>query len=81
MKKLVKGIFIGAVVIVGSVMLVRSGMRVGYQVYEDLKEEIIEEYKAEEKARKNKDKQYMAELLDPVEPVCETILALEGFAI
>ena len=81
MKKLVKGMFIGAVVIVGSVMLVRSGMRVGYQVYEDLKKDIIEEYVAEEKERKNKDKQYMAELLDPVEPVCSYILAIEGFAI
>ena len=81
MKKLVKGMFIGAVVIVGSVMLVRSGMKLGYQLYEDMKKEIIEEYVAEEKERKNKDKQYMAELLDPVEPVCETILALEGFAV
>ena len=81
MKKLVKGMFIGAVVIVGSVMLVRQGMKLGCQLYEDLRQDIIEEYKAEEKERKNKDKQYMAELLDPVEPICETILALEGFAV
>ena len=45
MKKLFKGIMIGSIIVIGSVILVRQGMKIGYQVYEDLKQDIIEEYK------------------------------------
>ena len=80
MKKIFKGIMIGSIIVIGSVILVRQGMKIGYQAYEDLKQDIIEEYKIEEQRRKDNSKQHMAEILTPLKPVSETIMAMEGYA-
>ena len=81
MKRLFKGLVIGSIIIIGSLLLVREGMKIGYQLVEDIKTEAVEEYKAEEKERKEHSKQYTAEILTPVKPVSETIMAMEGFAV
>ena len=80
MKKLLKGIMIGSIIVIGSVVLVRQGMKLGCQLYEDMKQDIIEEYKIEESRRKENNKQHMAEILTPLKPVSETIMAMEGYA-
>ena len=49
MKRLFKRIAIGSIVIISSLLLVREGMKIGYQLVEDIKTEAVEEYKAEEK--------------------------------
>ena len=76
MKKLFKGIMIGSIIVIGSVILVRQGMKVGLELVEDIKQDAIEEYKME----KENDKQYMAEILTPLKPVSSYILAIEGYA-
>ena len=76
MKKIFKGIMIGSIIVIGSVILVRQGMKIGLELVEDIKEDAIEEYKMEQKH----DKQYMAEILTPLKPVSETIMAMEGYA-
>ena len=76
MKKLLKGIIIGSIIVIGSVILVRQGMKVGLELVEDIKQDAIEEYKME----KENDKQYMAEILTPLKPVSSYILAIEGYA-
>ena len=81
MKKLLKGIMIGSIIVIGSIVLVKQGMKVGCQLYEDMKQDIIEEYIAEESERENRSKQHMAEILTPLKPVSETIMAMEGFAV
>ena len=80
MKRLFKGIMIGSIIVIGSVILVRQGMKLGYQLVEDIKEEAIEEYIAEEKEREKVSKQYEVELLTPVKPVNQYYLAMEGYA-
>jgi hypothetical protein len=80
MKRLFKGIMIGSIIVIGSVILVRQGMKIGLEIVEDIKEEAIAEYKIEERERKAYDKQYKVELLDPVRPISQTILAMEGYA-
>ena len=81
MKRLFKGLVIGSIVIIGSLLLVREGMKIGYQLIEDIKQEAVAEYKIEEKERKEHSKQYTVEILTPVKPVSETIMAMEGFAV
>ena len=80
MKRLFKGLVIGSIVVLGSLLLVREGMKIGYQLVEDIKQEAIAEYKIEEKERKEHSKQYTAEILTPVKPVNQYILAQEGIA-
>jgi uncharacterized protein YeeX (DUF496 family) len=80
MKRLFKGIMIGSIIVIGSVILVRQGMKMGLEIVEEIKEEAIAEYKIEERERKAHDKQYKVELLDPVRPISQTILAMEGYA-
>lgn len=77
MKRLFKGLVVGTIVIFSSLLLVREGLKIGYQLVEDIKTEAIEEYKIEQREQ---DKQYMAEILTPIEPVNQYILAQEGIA-
>lgn len=81
MKRLVKGIIVGVGVVVVSVGLVRAGMRIGYQLVEDIKQDAIEEYKIEVEEKREHSKQYTAEILTPVKPVNQYILAQEGVAV
>ncbi len=80
MKRLVKGLVVSVGVVVVSIALVRAGMKIGYQLVEDIKQDAIEEYKAEEKEREVHSKQYTAEILTPVKPVNQYVLAQEGIA-
>lgn len=80
MKRLFKGLVIGSMVILGSLLLVREGMKIGYQLVEDIKTEAVEEYKAEQKEKEQHGKQYEVELLTPLKPVNQYILAQEGIA-
>ena len=80
MKRLFKRIAIGSIVIIGSLLLVREGMKIGYQLVEDIKTEAVEEYKAEQKEKEQHSKQYEVELLTPLKPVNQYILAQEGIA-
>ena len=81
MKRLVKGIVVGIGIIAVGVLLVRGGMKIGYQLVEDIKQDAIEEYKIEMKEKERVSKQYQVEILDPVKPVNQYVLAQEGIAI
>ena len=80
MKRLVKGIVVGIGIIAVGMALVRGGMKIGYQLVEDIKQDAIEEYKIEMKEEREHSKQYTAEILTPIKPVNQYILAQEGIA-
>ena len=81
MKRLFKGLIVTVGIIIVGGLLIRAGMKIGYQLVEDIKQDAIEEYKAEEKEKNEMSKQYIAEILTPVKPVSSYILAQEGIAV
>ena len=81
MKRLFKGLIVTVGIIIVGGLLIRAGMKIGYQLVEDIKQDAIEEYKAEERERETHSKQYIAEILTPVKPVNQYILAQEGIAV